>query len=97
MVSGKQMYIVPEQVYARMRGWITWVAHHVKTACRMQALYSSVNASMVSKPGAAEAELEGGATVSNVTTVKGTSCVFPFTYQDAAYTTCMAPQGSGSR
>ncbi|KAL3139072.1 hypothetical protein ABBQ32_005869 [Trebouxia sp. C0010 RCD-2024] len=66
-------------------------------ASSITALYSSVNASMVSKPGAAEAELEGGATVSNVTTVKGTSCVFPFTYQDAAYTTCMAPQGSGSR
>ncbi|KAL3130940.1 hypothetical protein ABBQ38_000263 [Trebouxia sp. C0009 RCD-2024] len=66
-------------------------------ASSITALYSSVNASMVSKPGGAEAQPTSGASVNNVTTVKGTACVFPFTYQDAAYTTCMAPQGSGSR
>lgn len=68
----------------------------VKSACHMQALYSSVNGSAEPQPGGAAAEANASSSVNSVTTVKGTLCVFPFTYQDASYTTCMAPQGSGS-
>ena len=74
-----------------MHASIDFVASHVTNARHMQALYSYINASTVAEAGA-------NSTVSNITTINGTFCVFPFPYQDTLQSECVSPsQGAGSK
>lgn len=65
----------------------------------MQALYSFVNMSVTLDlaPAGAPAEANNSSSVSTVSTITGTLCVFPFEYQDESYTACISPNGAGSR